>query len=170
MNKYNNGKIYKIVDNTNGNVYYGSTVRTLQERLAIHRCNNDCRSRVIIDNGNYNIILIENYTCNSKKELESREGYYIRNNECINKNIPGRTDKEYQKEYYQKNKKTFNKNNKEYYQDNKDKISKQVKEYYQDNKDVIKEYQKYIREYRKSWGGDQRYNNNLLNIDVKLFL
>ena len=29
MNRYSEGKIYKIVDNTNGNVYYGSTARTL---------------------------------------------------------------------------------------------------------------------------------------------
>ncbi len=30
-NKYENGKIYKIVDNTNGDIYIGSTIQTLKK-------------------------------------------------------------------------------------------------------------------------------------------
>jgi hypothetical protein len=38
MDRYKNGKIYKIVDNTNGNVYIGSTCEpTLAHRLTKHR-------------------------------------------------------------------------------------------------------------------------------------
>ena len=36
MSKYQNGKIYKIVDNTNDNVYIGSTINSLNVRLSKH--------------------------------------------------------------------------------------------------------------------------------------
>jgi Uri superfamily endonuclease len=49
MNKYNNGKIYKIIDNTNGNVYYGSTVQTLGERLSRHISSLNCSSKINIE-------------------------------------------------------------------------------------------------------------------------
>ena len=164
MNKYNNGKIYKIVDNTNDNVYYGSTIRTLEERLAGHKRDKTCRSRLIINNGDYDIILVENYPCESKEQLESREAYYIINNNCVNIQIPGRTRKEYQQtERY----KLWSKENRK---NNKDKISKLKKEYYQQNKQKKLEYQKNLKQYNNSWCGDPRYNNNLLKIDVKLFL
>jgi predicted GIY-YIG superfamily endonuclease len=35
-NKYSNGKIYKIVDNTSEKVYIGSTCRSLKQRLTTH--------------------------------------------------------------------------------------------------------------------------------------
>ena len=41
------------------------------------------------------IELIEDFPCNSKKELNRREGQHIRNNDCVNKNIAGRTKKEW---------------------------------------------------------------------------
>ena len=34
---------------------------------------------------NEEIELVENYPCNSKEELEKKEGEYIKNNECVNK-------------------------------------------------------------------------------------
>ena len=34
----------------------------------------------------YNIILLENFPCNNKNELLKREGYYIKNLDCVNKN------------------------------------------------------------------------------------
>ena len=41
------------------------------------------------------------------------------------------------------------------------------KKYYEKNKEKIKKY----RDYRRSWGGEMRANtNNLLKIDVNLFL
>lgn len=38
-NKYKNGKIYKIVDNTSDKYYIGSTTQTLTERLTQHEKN-----------------------------------------------------------------------------------------------------------------------------------
>jgi len=92
-NKYQDGKIYKIIDNTNGNVYYGSTMKTLNKRLSDHKYdykrrekeNNTRTSSKIICNGDFTMELVEDYPCESRKELEEREAYYINNYECINK-------------------------------------------------------------------------------------
>ena len=41
---------------------------------------------------------IENYPCNSRQEVTRREGWRQRNNECVNHNIAGRTQKEYRED------------------------------------------------------------------------
>jgi hypothetical protein len=56
----------------------------------------------IIKNGNYDIILIENVKCDSKDQLTARERYYIESLDCINKLIPGRTDKQYREDNKEK--------------------------------------------------------------------
>lgn len=126
--KYDNGKIYKLIDNTNGNIYIGSTIQPLYKRKSQHKEDrNTCKSKLIIENGDYDIILIENYPCKSKEELLMRERYYIESIDCINKQLPGRTGAEW-------------------YQDNKERILEKAK-----NKvktDEIKEYQK---EYQKEY-------------------
>lgn len=90
MNKYQNGKIYKIVCNTTNLTFYGSTTEpNINRKLAGHKANlkkankNDISYKVL-ENDNYKIELIEAYVCNSKEELLNREQYYIKNNECIN--------------------------------------------------------------------------------------
>ncbi|KAJ1393588.1 hypothetical protein B484DRAFT_304737, partial [Ochromonadaceae sp. CCMP2298] len=72
---------------------------------------------------NCSIELLESCPCESIDALHAREAYYIKSLSCVNKNIPGRTDKEY-------------------YQDNKDAIKKYHIQYQLDNKDMIKERQK----------------------------
>lgn len=100
-NKYQRAKIYKLIGN--GLTYYGSTCEpTLARRLATHKgdynkyINGKGRyitSFEILSTGNYDIVLVENYPCNSKDELHSRERHWIETNECINKIIPCRTKK-----------------------------------------------------------------------------
>jgi hypothetical protein len=133
MVNYQNGKIYKIVDNTNGNVYIGSTCKILYERIAGHKYDykkylkgyyHFVTSFKILENKDYKIELIELYPCNSKIELHKRERYYIENNECVNKVIPSRTPKESQKEYYKNNKNDIKESQKEYYKNNKNEINK----------------------------------------------
>ena len=148
MVNYNLGKIYKIVDNTNNNVYIGSTCEpTLARRLAKHIGNfksykkGNCRyisSFKIFENENYNIVLIEDYPCENKNQLYARERYWTENINCININrnqgiiheLGGLQEynKEYKKEYYQKNKDLLCLKFKEYY-----------KEYYQNNKAKLNE-------------------------------
>jgi hypothetical protein len=178
MNKYEKGKIYKLIDNTNGNIYIGSTTQSLANRKSQHKRDtisgrNKCKSKYIIENGDYVMILIENYPCKSKEELLMRERYYIDNTDCINQvrcYISKDERKEYEKEYALKNKDIINEKSKAWYQSNKDKKAEYDKKYREDKKE---EKQKYFREhsiYKKTWGGDPRKDNNLLKIDVNLFL
>jgi hypothetical protein len=141
---YSKGKIYRIVCDTTGLVYIGSTVETLSNRLSKHKNNyknylkgknNYITSFDILKNDNYKIILIENYSCINREELEREERKYIETIECVNKIIPGRTDKE----YYEDNKDKIKKYEKEYRKNNKDKLKEKNKIYREENKDKIKE-------------------------------
>lgn len=181
---YSKGKIYRLVCNITDQTYYGSTIQTLSQRLANHRndqkewlngTGNYMTSFEILKGNDYNIIWIENYPCEDKEQLEARERYFIENNECVNKNIPNRTKKEYyednkevllekQKQKYEENKEMFLSRRKEYRDQNKDKIyeiNKQYrlnnhdkvvqkkKEYYQNNKETILSKNKEYRENHK---------------------
>ena len=81
MPDYSQGKIYKIIDESNGDVYIGCTTQPLNKRFSGHHLfelydknRDDCK-----------ISLIEEYPCNCKNELEKREKYFIETNDCINK-------------------------------------------------------------------------------------
>ena len=104
INKYQNGKIYKIISKEMpGLVYYGSTIQTLKQRMTKHmNSSNTSCSKALFAYGTPEIILIEDYPCYSRKELEIEEGKYHRGNECINKNVAGRTDKEYREDNKEK--------------------------------------------------------------------
>ena len=39
--RYEEGKIYKVVCNITGEEYYGSTIKTLKERLRLHKASRD---------------------------------------------------------------------------------------------------------------------------------
>ncbi len=105
MVNYSNSKIYKIVDNTNDNIYIGSTVKTLTQRLAQHKYDykkylegqsHFITSFKILENDNYDIILLEEFkTCENKEQLHARERHYIDTLKCVNKTIPSRTKAEY---------------------------------------------------------------------------
>ena len=149
------GFIYRIYDNTNGNVYYGSTFQGVSQRIADHRSNykqylkGKCRnvkSFDIFKNGDYDYSIIEEVECESKYKLHNRERFYIENNECINKYIPNRTNKE----YYEDNKDKI----KEYREDNKDKTQEYQKMYYEANKDKYKEHYKDNKDKYKKYRED----------------
>ena len=170
MVNYQLGKIYKIVDNTNGNIYIGSTCEpTLSRRLAQHKATYNqyvkgnstfVTSFEILKNGSYEIVLIESYPCNSKDELHSREKFYIENNTCVNKYIPTRTKNEYyeaNKEQIREYQKQYNETNKEHRQEyyrqyneqNKGRIQEYYKQWYEENKERLREYQKQYNETNK---------------------
>ena len=145
MADYSKGKIYKIIDNTNDKIYIGSTVQTLQGRLRGHKSlckKKDINSKLILKNNNFSIELIENFPCNTKRELEIREQYFIDKLDCVN------TKRAYMtKEDRLKMNRICDK--------------KRTRDY--------RPYLKQYREYRASWGGDKRTSNNLLETDVNLF-
>lgn len=65
-NKYCEGKIYKIICNKTGKVYYGSTIKTLKARLSSHKQGHYTSAHDILESGNYRIELVELYPCGSK--------------------------------------------------------------------------------------------------------
>lgn len=130
------GKIYKLFVEGEEDIYIGSTCKSLKERLNNHKKN----YRKYLNNEekiNYSFKLFEKYEIDNvkialleelefvdKKELYNLESHYIKNNiNCVNKNIPGRTVKQYRRD----NKQILNDKNKLYYQINKDKINERQK-------------------------------------------
>jgi hypothetical protein len=110
-----------------------------------------CASHLILKNEDYKIILVENYPCNSKKELEIREGFYIRNNDCINKNVNGRTPKEWREEnhdelmikkkaYREEHKDEINIKQTKFREDNREKLRKSYLKHYYENKEALQAY------------------------------
>lgn len=174
-NRYAKGKIYRLVNSVDGEEYVGSTCDTLPKRKCKHKDNAKKKpTRRIYEHlnaigwDNVDIVLIEEYPCNNKMELERRERHFIEVlKPTLNKSIPTRTMKEYytdnvdkireycqqnkdkikerQRKYYQQNKDKINEKHREYRQQNKDKIKESTREYEQQNKDKIKERK---REYR----------------------
>ena len=156
---YKNGKIYKIFSKHTNKCYIGSTTNeNLQSRLnehknAYNRYKNKKTSYVssydILQYNDCEIVLVENYTCNSKEELEKREGIWTKTTpNCVNKCIPGRTIKEYRKdnaqkikknskEYAIKNKEKLDEYRKQYISEHKEKHTNHYKDYYQQNKEMI---------------------------------
>jgi hypothetical protein len=142
-------KIYKLIDNTNGNIYIGQTKQKLYQRLNNHKQDfkrgSTLTSREIIKNNNYKIELIE-----ETNDL-NRERYFIENTECINKVVPGRTSKEY-------------------YEETKHKLNKEKLKQYHKEYRIKTNYSKNRSLWWSSMGGSPYKNNNsLLKIDTTLF-
>ena len=138
MPNYQNGKIYKIHSYQTDKIYIGSTTQPLCKRFTNHKTdlkkNTTVTSKEILKYDDVMITLIETYQCNDKNELEKRERYHIENNNCVNKQIPTRTGKEYR-------------------DSNKD----MLKQYRLDNQDKIKQWEYDNREKRN-------YQRRLSNI------
>jgi hypothetical protein len=118
MPDFSRGKIYKITGG--GLTYYGSTtLKYLSQRLSGHKqdkqrakMNGSCFQ--ILDYPDCQITLVESYSCNNVNELRARERFFIEHNDCVNKNIPGRTkqewleqNKDYQQNYREQNKEKY---------------------------------------------------------------
>ena len=160
MPDYQKGKIYQIWDENFQECYIGSTVQELSMRMCGHRkdyrrykegINSYMSVFTLFDKygvSNCRVELVEDCSCNSKHELERREGEIIRTTDCINKNVAGRTSKErYEddREKYLQKFKDCGERNKErrqlyhkYYRDkNKDKIKEQKRENYENQRETI---------------------------------
>jgi hypothetical protein len=129
------------------NNYYFVSVFALFDEFGIENCK---------------IVWIEDYPCNSKKELDAREGYYQQKTECVNKYVAGRN----MQQYYQDKKNEILIKQKKYRDENPEKIKAQRKTYYEkkgmemlekrkqfrrDNPEIMSEYSKkrYARDKEK---------------------
>ena len=139
-NRYENGKIYKLVSPHTDKIYIGSTCKKyLSQRLTKHKSHykvwlkdnkNNLSSFTLLELGDVEIVLLESVNCNTKDELLKKEREYIEKYKdiLVNKNIPSRTSKEYDEKY-----------NKEYHILHKDKLNKKAKDYYENHKEELNE-------------------------------
>jgi hypothetical protein len=132
MRDYKQGKIYTIRCKYDDSlIYVGSTVERLCVRMARHRASSKqdkCINFPLYQEVNktnwedWYIELYENYACETKEQLNKREGSIIREIGTLNKLIAGRTDEEYRR-------------------DNAEKIKERKKEYRQENAARLNERQ-----------------------------
>lgn len=161
---YQKGKIYVLRDirtNDQPIIYVGSTTQSLSQRMSSHRSQSSSKPlpiyKYILDVvggwDSVKIELYENYPCDSKDELNRREGEVIRefngNGTLKNVYIAGRTQKQYYeetKEKFAEQRKQYREENKEYMkqyrEENKEKIIGLMKQYYEANKEAILENRK----------------------------
>jgi len=137
---YKQGKIYKLVSSETDKIYIGSCCQPLHKRFYVHkqgslRGHNRCYSKKLFElGGEVKIILIENYPCETKYELQKRERYHIeQNSNCVNKNIPTRTLAEYR----EANKEQIAEYCRKYFHANREMISQKMSVYYKEHKEEI---------------------------------
>jgi hypothetical protein len=159
MEKYQRGKVYEIVCRKTGLRYIGSTCEpTLARRLAKHVSDFKCwekgkknyvTSYNIIKNGDYYIVLLESYPCNSCDELRMCEQKHINLNECINhlKAFQSKEElNEYCKEYHNQHRDEKKEKAKQYREQHKEQIAEKKKEYREQHHDEIIEKAKQHRQ------------------------
>ena len=137
------GKIYKLVSKFTDVIYVGSSIETLTNRLYNHKHITTCSSRELFKLGKVDIVLLEQYPCESELDLRIREQFYMdkfrEEGYTLVNNRRAYTSPEQLKEHY-----------KEYREQNKDKIKEHHKKYRENNKDKIKEHYKEYREQNKN--------------------
>ena len=161
-NSYSHGKIYKLIDNTTGMFYYGSTTqKRLDQRFFKHKCQSKTRNSKVYQNftfakfcsGDIRIVLLEEVTVNNKVELIKIENEYIEkdinNVLCLNtrhsiSNVAQRIKRQRAKckEYNQENKENISAMRKDYYDKNIDIFKEKNKKYREEHKERVKEIEK----------------------------
>jgi hypothetical protein len=144
MKDYLNGKIYKIGSKATDKIYIGSTTGSLDCRFYRHKQDyclyiNNLGSKIysaeLFDEVGVEqcyIELICEYPCENAHELACEEGRHQMLNlyKIVNKNIAGRTIKQY-------------------YQDKRETILNQKREYYKNNCETRKAYQSNYNKLKK---------------------
>ena len=116
MPDYSKGVVYTIRCLNDPNIYVGSTIQPLSVRMGGHRkayVKNKVlgfNKEIVKDINDWKIELHELFPCLTRQELHRREGEVIREIGTLNKNIAGRTGKE----YYIDNIETIKEKSKEY--------------------------------------------------------
>ncbi len=143
MPNFQNGKIYAIRSYLTEQIYIGSTTQPLSVRFGEHKRNLKTMSKQIMKYPDCYIELLQEFACDNKMQLTKKEGEYIRSLECVNKQIPNRTNAEwsednkihlleYRKNYQQKNREIILKKHENYRKNN----PTQYKDWYQNNKSI----------------------------------
>ena len=135
------GTIYKLHCNITGEDYYGST-KWYYNRISAHKCSTEkqlfkrqCKSRQILDRGNYTFSVLEELPI---EELKPRERYYFENFPCINQVIPYKTREEILQDKRDRSKSEIGKQDRlKYKTQHRQELSVKERERYNANKDEI---------------------------------
>ena len=138
------GYIYVVKCNSNNLMYVGSTIRDLETRMKQHlkdmyKFTNFKLYKAMTEfkPDNFYINLLEEYEYNDIKDLRKQEGKYIKIIKPeLNKNVAGRTIKEYN-------------------EDNKQQLRLYRKLYYRTYRELHKEY---LKEYRRNYYYNKKSN------------
>ena len=124
MPNYQDGYIYKLWSLQTEEIYIGSSTTETRKRLYEHKSRykgflkgthkTNYSVFEIVQYPDCKIEIIEKYPCNSRAELCKREGEIQRETKCCNRNIAGRTIKEYYKDNEEKIKEYYRGYNKKY--------------------------------------------------------
>ena len=149
------GKIYFIRSNNPEikSKYVGSTIQTLSMRMSSHRANykawlkgtgNTCTIFYEFQKygvEQFHIELVEDYPCEREEQLYARENFFIRQEDCVNKQMAITTPeetKQYFKQYYQDNKEHLSQKMKQNHEANKESRNIKSKQYREEHKEEIK--------------------------------
>jgi hypothetical protein len=185
--RYNNGKIYKIINNFNDMVYIGSTCLPLRKRIFNHkkeqragRSPNRHLFQLVseAENGwdDFQIVLIESCPCTNKDELLRHEEHHraqfvaVTPELCLNmcRAYATHADKLLQKkESRQRNTSAHTDYMRSYA--HRPHVKAYRQQYEKDNTDRRKARARELYSYRCTWGGDKAYHNNMLSIEPALF-
>jgi len=170
MVNYANGKIYKLVNNVDNQEYVGSTCNPLHKRKDQHKRRSSANpERPVYKHLNgigwehVEIILVENFPCTSKDELNKRERYWIEKlNPHLNRQIPTRSDKEYRNSHKEKSK--------SYRETHREELREVLQKYRDDHHEELLEKAKVYRESHKEDIKDRRktwYESNKARVNER---
>jgi len=180
IKNYSNGIIYKLCcKNPNiENIYIGSTTDIdCRKQYHINSCNNkndfsynNYKYKFIRENGNFenwDIIIVEKFSCDNKEQLEIRERYwYDKLKPQLNSIKPRSTIKEknlLKNEWNKKNKNKKNEWSKKNYSNNDDRkkyINDYNKKYYEENKST------YHNLYKNNYIKNGKINCEICNCSI----
>ena len=143
MNKYEQGKIYKIINDVDDMVYVGSTIQLLRQRFSSHiyktkKENSKLLNHIkLLGKDNFQIVLLHNYPCKNKEQLlweERRIQEEIPKEKSLNQLRSIITYDEHE-EWFEQNKDYLKKRSRICYEKNKTQVNMKNKENYIRNKE-----------------------------------
>ena len=181
--KYQNGKIYKILNSETDDVYVGSTTQKLSKRMTNHRTQTKRGKNYLfyqkmreIGDDKFYIELVEDYPCDNLEQLNKREGEWIRQIATLNEKVAGRTKQEYAKdnrdiknqkarEHYQENREQELERSRQKYQNDRERINDRHKKYNEEHKEELQSYRDRTKEkkaeYNKAYYSAKKDKSNI---------
>jgi hypothetical protein len=132
---YKTAFVYSLIANKSGDMYIGSTIKSLEQRLKNHESNYRCfmngtskkyiTSYEILKQGDYRIESQHDLINCTKKQLRQSEGESIQLFNCVNKRVECRTPEEYRKAHYEE----IKENKANYREDNREELRQKQEDY-----------------------------------------